>query len=306
MSSWIALIWKEWTHFWFSSFSSAKWKIFRAAIGINMFSAYLVRHFSLRDFYSPTEGIFISDPSQYVPMSYRWNFLGSWFQNGLAEHWIFWIHGAYLVALLLMILGVAPRLASVIAFILHVSFIHANIGAVYGVDLIFTFFLFFFCLTSDRVSAKDETTRAWISSMALRFAQIQVCIIYAFSGWEKLKGAVWWNGEALWSVLANPQLARFDFTWLSHAPLILVGVAYLTLIWEIYFPVLVWVPRMRLPTLLIGVLFHLSIAMMMNLVFFGLLMITTYILFLNEREIQAIQNWGKRIPYLRYWMLRLS
>jgi hypothetical protein len=281
-------LWADWTRFWFQSFSSSRWKLFRAVICSIMFVAYAIRHGSLEQLYSATRGVYIADPSQYVTMAYRWNLFSSLLVGPLAEWLIPLLHGLYLIALLMLIFGLLPRLVSVAAFVLHVSFIHANIGAVYGVDLIFTFYLFFFCLASDQVQPGESRLRAWLSSLAFRFAQIQLCIIYAFSGWEKLKGAPWWNGDALWSVIANPQLARFDFTWLAHFPLVLVLAAYLTLIWEMYFPVLVWLPRLRLPVLFLGVLFHLSILGMMKLAFFGLLMISTYVLFLTDREVAFV------------------
>ncbi|MBU6376317.1 MAG: HTTM domain-containing protein [Bdellovibrionales bacterium] len=171
-------------------------------------------------------------------------------------------------------------------------------------DLIFTFYLFFMCLASDRVAPDETGPRVWLSSMAYRFAQIQLCIIYAFSGWEKLKGPVWWNGEALWSVIANPQMARFDFGWMVHFPLVLVGVAYLTLFWEIYFPVLIWIPRLRVVTLLIGLGFHLSIALMMKIAFFGFLMIGIYVLFLTEKEVRSVWNAFKWVPGFRRLALK--
>ncbi len=291
--------WAGWSGYWFESFSSQRWRLFRAVICSIMFFAYLVRHFSLEDYYSSATGIYIADPSQYVSMAYRWNLFTNLLPSPAAAWAIPALHALYLVTLIMLIIGFLPRMAAILAFVLHVSFIHANIGAVYGVDLIFTFYLFFMCLASDRVKPGDQGPRAWISSMAFRFAQIQLCIIYAFSGWEKLKGAAWWNGEAMWSVIANPQMARFDFSWLSHVPLVLVFVAYLTLIWEIYFPVLVWLPRWRIPTLFVGLMFHLSIAGMMKLAFFGFLMISTYVLFLTDGEVRAVWGALKRMPMMR-------
>lgn len=269
-----------------------------------MFCAYLVRHFSLDTFFSTTKGIYVADPSQYVNMAYRWGLLSEILPLPSAQWLVPLLHSLYLVCLLLLIFGVITRAASILAFILHVSFVHANIGAVYGVDLIFTFYLFFICLASDRVTPEMSGPRVWFSSLGFRFAQIQLCIIYAFSGWEKLKGPVWWNGEALWSVIANPQMARFEFGWMVHLPLVLVFVAYLTLFWEIYFPVLIWIPRLRVPTLLVGLWFHLSIVLMMKLAFFGFLMIGIYVLFLTDHEVQVVWKAIKRVPGFRRLALK--
>lgn len=289
-------LWSVWSAFWFESFSPAHWRLFRVISCSIMFVAYFIRHLSLETFYSATRGIYISDPSRYVNMAYRWNLFSQILESKNASILISILHGFYLATLLLLIFGYWVRPAAILALILHISFIHANIGAVYGVDLIFTFLLFFMCLASDQVTSTRKGFKVWLSSVAFRFAQLQICIIYAFSGWEKLKGAAWWNGEALWSVIANPQMARFDFTWMSHFPLVLVITAYLTLIWEVYFPVLIWLPKWRIPALIMGVLFHLSIVGMMKIAFFGFLMISTYAVFLSDQEVKRVSEFLKRVP----------
>lgn len=289
----IARVVDGWNHFWFESFEGRRWRWFRFLICTNMVATYVVRQFSLDLYFSPTRGMPILEPSNFMTMAWRWSILG-WIHS---DSVFAAVHAGYVAILALLALGaggrVLGRLLGLAAFMLHVSFIHANIGAVYGVDLIFTFFLFFFVLVDDR--ARQGTLASWLASTGYRMAQIQLCVIYGFSGLEKLKGALWWKGEAIWNVVGNPQLARFDFTWLSYLPVVLVLVAYLTLFWEVYFPALVWVPRLRVPMLLLGVGFHLSIAAMMNIFFFGLIMITTYVLFLKVEEVQWLEAQAKSL-----------
>lgn len=282
-----------WNRFWFESFEGSCWRWFRLLICTNMVATYLVRQFSLDLYFSPTKGMPILDPSSFMNMACRWTILG-WVRS---ESVFAAVHAVYVLILALLALGVGGRIAGrvlgLLAFLLHVSFIHANVGAIYGVDLIFTFFLFFFVFVDDR--ARKGTLASWLASTGFRMAQIQLCVIYAFSGLEKLKGALWWKGEAIWNVVGNPQLARFDFTWLSSLPVVLVLVAYLTLFWEVYFPALIWMARLRVPMLLLGVGFHLSIAAMMNIFFFGLIMITTYVLFLKPEEVQWLEAKAKNL-----------
>ncbi len=284
-----------WQRFWFESFLPEKWRIFRAVMCSVMLVFYSFRQSELLDYFSRSKGLPIPDPSAFVPMDYRWNlfevFSGTFLATDLG---LTLAHAFYLVGLVLLILGIFPRAVSAVCLALHISFIHANVGAVYGADLIFTFFLFFFCLATER-SAPDSAAR-WVSSAAMRMAQVQLCIIYAYSGLEKLKGPVWWKGEAIWNVIANPQLALFDFTWMSHFPLFLTVVAYLTLLWEVYFPVLIWLPRWRGPFLALGVLFHGSIGVMVKLIFFSLLMMSAYVLFLSDREIAFLRRLFHRVP----------
>jgi hypothetical protein len=149
----------------------------------------------------------------------------------------------------------------------------------YGVDSIATFFLF--CLSFAN-SAKGGAVSSIFESMALRLLQLQVCIIYGYSGFEKLKGLLWWRGEALWYALANVQIARFDFSWVAHFPILIVIGTYATVLWEVYFPVLVWIKPVQKYVLAFGVLLHIGIAITVYIPFFAGLMISTYVLFLDR------------------------
>jgi hypothetical protein len=130
-----------------------------------------------------------------------------------------------------------------------------------------------------------------LASVALRLTQIQLCIIYLFAGTEKLKGPLWWRGEAIWGVLSNAQTTTFDFGFMANLPLVITFATYATLVWEIYFPVLVWSRRARYPWLLGGVLLHASIGLMMNLPFFASVMVAAYSVFLRRRHALALERW---------------
>jgi hypothetical protein len=117
--------------------------------------------------------------------------------------------------------------------------------------------------------------------------QLQVCVIYGFSGLTKLQGVRWWDGSALWDIFAAGGLQRWDMSFVAHVPIVIASAVYLVLLWEIYFPALIWAPRLRLPMLAFGVFMHIGIFLFMNLPSFGFLMISLYVLFLKEEEIKV-------------------
>ena len=207
------------------------------------------------------------------------------------SHTALWVGNVmFLASLVTLAIGFRPRLSAIIATILHISFIHRNLAVAYGVDTISCFFLFFLCLAdfrSDHVFRPGDW-QAVLGSMAYRLCQIQICVIYGYSGLKKLKGIMWWNGDALWATLSQWQLARMDFSWLAHFPLLLAGLTFLTVAWEIYFPAVIWNRRARIPVLLMGVGMHLGIAIGLNLAFFGAFMIATYTFFLDRDQISNI------------------
>jgi hypothetical protein len=188
-----------------------------------------------------------------------------------------------------------------IAYFLHVSFMHRNMGIVYGLDMIATFFLFYlsFAKTDARANRKEDWS-TMLTSVALRLCQIQVCIIYAFSGWEKLKGMSWWKGEAIWTVFANAQIIRWQMNWVSHLPIVITIATYMTLLWEIYFPALIWVRRLRPWILVGGIALHLAIGLVVFIPYFSALMMLTYVCFLTPEESQKISRRIKPLfPFAR-------
>jgi hypothetical protein len=209
-------------------------------------------------------------------------------------------HTVYLGLLIAISLGRSGRLGAISAFVLHLSFLRANLAALYGVDTIATFFLFSNCLVGTHSSrGEGRGISESFQSMGMRLVQVQICLIYGFSGLGKLKGVSWWNGEALWGVLANPQLSRFDFTWTAHFPVIIAFLTSATVYWEIYFPVLIWIPRLRPWVLLWGAALHVGIGVMMNLPFFALIMLSSYALFLTDAQkrfvIKSLQALAARV-----------
>jgi hypothetical protein len=279
-----------WDRFWFEADCVPQMRLFRSVFAILLFCCYLVRTLDLNLFYSDG-GLLVGSSVGDV---YSTAFRPSLFLLFPGQTFLWVANGVFLLSLLSLAAGFLPRISALLALILHVSFLHRNLGVHYGADTISTFFLLYLCGADYRAAARD--LRSSLGSMVFRLAQIQVCVIYAYSGLYKLRGLAWWRGEGVWDALANSQMARWDFSWLSHFPLVLTAMSFLSLFWEVYFPVLVWVKPVRYPLLVFGVLFHLGIAVSINIPFFGLLMIILYILFLDAPHCIEVGSWVKKVP----------
>jgi hypothetical protein len=284
----LADLWKAWDKFWFGSNSPDKMRLFRLIFCLMLFVFYCIRSLDI-DLYFSNHGIAHTDIlPEIVIQKYRYSLLTLFPSDGAL--WFF--NSVLLVSLLLLAFGVLPRLFAAIVLIVHVSFIHRNPGGTYGVDTISIFYMLFLLMADFRKSdsSRGEDLRSILGSMAYRFSQIQLCVIYFYSGVHKLKGLSWWQGDALWNVMANAQLARWDFSLLTHLPWAIVGATYGTLIFEIYFPALVWSPKTRYPLLLAGVLMHVGIGLFMNIPYFAFLMVLLYVFFLPNEVVQEIYN----------------
>lgn len=210
-------------------------------------------------------------------------------------------------ALVGLTLGLRARALAMIALLAHLGLMQRNFSIVYGADIVSSFFLFGLCfIESDRYLSLRRLFRRGpilrrpvsdlFSTVGVRLVQIQLCVIYGFTGMEKLKGPTWWDGTAVWAVIGNSQIMMIDTSWLRHFPLAIAFMTFLTVLWEVYFPVLVWVKPIRNVVLLIGVALHAGIALTVGLIFFSGAMVSAYFVFLDP---SWLRNKLKRFVPLR-------
>ena len=146
---------------------------------------------------------------------------------------------------------------------------------------------------SQRIKATDSRwfnnsrcPLSWSANVVIRLIQIHMCIIYFCSGVAKLHGATWWNGMAVWQVLATPDVAKFNLKWLANLEdwefsLIFRIAAAATIALEIGFPFLIWSRRLR-PVVLCGAaLLHLAIGLFMGLGLFSAAMLAGCVAFVS-------------------------
>jgi len=285
---------KAWNHFWFDSRSNSplvSLALFRICFGAVMLIFYFTRALDLEFFYGengilPLEHLRSMEFLQYRPTIFRL------ISNISALHAF---HAFFLLCLFSLTLGFFTRSSAVLVYLLHLMFLNRNPSILFGVDTIGTFFFLYLCFADSgaRLSIDEKLGRSLerhspTSHIAWRLMQLQVCVIYSYSGFEKLKGYRWWDGSALWDVLSIGNMQRWDLSFVAHFPILLSGAVYLLLLWEIYFAALVWVPRLRLPMLAFGVFLHVGIFLFMNLPSFGFMMIAMYVLFLKGEEIEKV------------------
>lgn len=218
--------------------------------------------------------------------------------------WFFWpdswalpMHLLLVALLFLLTLGVGGRWLMWAAWIIDIAFYQRNYGVNFGVDVMGVLFLFYMSFTQscERLSVmnlirkkKTFAESDALSSGMMRLMQIQISVIYAYTGFEKLKGASWWDGTALWSVLANPQLTTMNFTFLRYFPWLIAMLGFLTVIFEIYFPAMMFWKKPRYLWLFMGFGLHFGIGLSMGIWSFSTVMVSTYFLFIEPKYLEAL------------------
>lgn len=121
----------------------------------------------------------------------------------------------------------------------------------------------------------------------LRLLRFQVALIYFWSGISKLLNASWRDGSALHYVIANEQFRRLAWTPPGSFEPPLAVLTYLTLAWELAFPFLLLHRRGRRFALASGVALHSGMAVILELGPFSLVMLASYLAFLDPVRVAA-------------------
>ena len=215
--------------------------------------------------------------------------------------WFFWpdafvgpVHMILISLLFFATIGLINRPLLLLTWIIHQGILNRNYAILFGADVIGGLFLFYLCFTKSTeffsvrslifktLKKSDTQVTDFLSAVFFRIIQVQICTIYMYTGFEKLKGNSWWDGTALWTVFANPQFSQFDFKFLSQVPLFFAVSTFITLLFEIYFAPMVMNTRFRNAWLIMGLVFHLSIGILLGLMPFSLVMVSPYVLFLPK------------------------
>jgi hypothetical protein len=204
-------------------------------------------------------------------------------------YWIFPV--VQIAAILLWFSGKGRKIAGVVIFVVTLMlFLRAYTYLTGGHRLVYLLLFFLMFIDEDANTPKSTVN----SNLFLLACKIQLILVYLFAGLYKLHGTYWLNGEALYYVM---NLREFSHPWLQQfmlsKPWLLAAGTYAALAYQLLFPVLVWIKPIRFPFLLVGIIFHLLVAIGMGLPDFGIFMVLCYSMFVDDvkaRRVLGLRN----------------
>lgn len=222
-------------------------------------------------------------------------------RQGVNNYYMYFLYGQ-IICCLACLAGFMKRIAGVLLYFISAN-LYFNAAQIQNggtnILLITLFYLLF--INEDAEKHKNEKLKIIdisVSNFAFFAAQIQVCILYFVSAVSKLQGTHWLDGSALYYVF---NLDEYSTNWfrryVANTNWITIPLTYFTLFFQLAFPVMVWIKKLKPITLIVGIIFHVFIIFIMGITDFGIIMLIMYILFLSENKALQILSLRKNKLY---------
>lgn len=243
--------------------------------------------------------------------SWRWSYFDHATTDGLLR--LGWAAG--FLPLLGLLVGWGTRWMALAALAVQVAVHHRNPWIQHGGDRVLRFSTLYLCLSA---SGAVWSVDAWLARrrqhrlgegprselvpmVTLRLIQIQTAVVYLLTGVAKSRGTQWIDGTALYYALSDstfqrwPALSELLVSTAAGQALCRLG-TWVTLLWELSYPLLIlWGPT-RIVALAIGAGVHAGIWLTMMVGSFSPGMLWTYLAWLPPKR---LRGWPSRIDVIR-------
>ncbi len=208
---------------------------------------------------------------------------------------------AFTIASALVLVGAMPRVMSLVLCYVSISLQFRNPFILNSGDRLFqiTAGLMTLMPLGHRFSvdawlrgARGLPAPPALSIYGQRLLQLEVAYVYLSSCIAKVMNPRWLHGIALRDVLASPVYAEWP-RYFDFFPVV-VALTWMTLAFELTFPLLVWFKRWRPWMILWGIAFHVGIDALMIIPVFSAMMIVCYAAFLSDEETRWLVDRGLR------------
>ena len=281
-----------WNDFWFDRLDPASMGVLRIFVGLAALWFLLSYSTDLIAWFGP-EGVLPPESVRQlsradVEFHFRLSHLN--YVTSPAGIWI--CHLAALTAALAFTVGIFTRFTSVLTLAAVLSYVHRAPILIGQFEPVLTMSLFYLCiapagafLSLDRFVFRRKADQpadgapegSLAANIATKLMQIHVAAIYVMMGLMKLGGECWWTGEAVGWLIYRPETSLIDLSFLH---LYAVNAwTHAIVLFELSFPLLVWVRPLRPIVLAVAVVMWTLLAVLTGLVSFCAMMIVVNLVF---------------------------
>ena len=219
-----------------------------------------------------------------------------------------WIsHVLGLLVLLLFTLGTFTRVTSILAWLVMLSYLHRQPIVTGPFEPVMAMLLFYLCLgpcgaylsidqwrrtgRCDLGAGESPRFMHWTVTVSVRLVQLHCAGFYLLMGLSKLAGVTWWEGEAVWSLMAQVRSRPLDLTFLREREYLLEAWTHAIVGFELAFPLLIWKPLLRPLLWCVAIVMWSLLALLTGLTGFCLVMLMTSGVFLSS---ECYRGWFGR------------
>jgi hypothetical protein len=299
-----------WTRFWFTPSDAIVLSLVRVLTALVALWWYLSLLPDLQAWFGPN-GIFSLDVALQAREVSDARFAFSLFDyvHSAAQLWVVYCLG--IAALAMMLFGLFSRITTIVSFIYVLSIIHRAPVLARFVDDILPLLMFYLCLgpsganysidallrrrRNERVIGGSASIAPNIvyssgATVAIRLMQIHLALIYGAMVIAQLQGAAWWQGTAVWWLMARPESRLIDLTGLSHMGLafeyLVNFLTHAIVLYELCFVFLIWNPLARPILLVLGAFMWIGLALIGGSVSFAIIMLVANLALLSPQTLR--------------------
>lgn len=172
----------------------------------------------------------------------------------------------------------ANRWLAALVFIIGLNFIILTTKCNNSGDRLLTVFIFSIIFLKE--GRARNSIAQFINSSTLLILQFHFCLLYLVNAFGKMIRPFWRDGSCFENIWNMPYYANVSLIpeWFYNPQLYFLT-AWGTMLFEIIFPLLIWFKPFKKPLIIMGLLFHVGIAVLLSLPDFGLTMMIGYLLF---------------------------
>lgn len=288
---------RGWERFWFTPADPRPLAAVRIIVGLAALLYLWSFSYDLARWFGP-HGLVPSETASLIARGpderavYRYSLLS--LTSSPTELWV--VHIASIAAAAALTVGLATRLSTLLTLVAVLSYVHRAplIGSL--LEPVLSMFLFYLCFApAGACCSLDKLLGmpAWLcgsdrpsvsAGITLRLMQIHLAALYAVMGAAKLYGNAWWDGEAIWLLVAQTHSRPLDLTRLRDWPYLLGGWTHLVAYTHLAFAALIWSRLTRPIVLTLATITWLSLIPVTGQTLFCLFMVAANVVYVRRAD----------------------
>lgn len=280
-----------------ASRGAAQLELLRIALGLALLASFLPLTPHLAELYGD-DGWVSREAFTTLSLDAGWYSLFAWCRGPAA---LTLVHAVFLSMAVAFTAGWGVRWVKWPLWLLYLSYLNRNPAIVYGADLLMASLLLPVCVAPSRrldepFADPGGAPSGVRAAVCLALVRWQMAIVFFFTAAHKLRGELWWSGEAVWVVVNNVEFAYAPVAgWLAgHVWLVPIATHGVLLV-ELAYPFLIWNSRARPWVLGAAIVFHLGTAALFGLYLFAWVAIAGHLSFAPEGLLDRTRGRASRL-----------